>query len=331
MLYVPNNYSNDPQMNLAIEEYLLRREDITDDILLFYINKPSIIIGRNQNTTEEINTSYVEEHDIQVVRRLSGGGAVYHDLGNLNFSFITNKSQENTQNFKKFTKPVIEALDHLGVQAELSGRNDILVNGAKVSGNAQFNGRTRMFSHGTLLYNADLSNVAKALNVKPSKIESKGVKSVRSRVANISEFLPDHLKNLHTEEFRDRIRDIILQASTNNTYTLTDRDWDGIEALMEDRYNNWEWNYGKSPKSNVTKEHRFPFGEIEAKMQIDKGIIQSIKIYGDFLGNGNVADIETRLTQQPYQPQAMRTALADLTITPYFNGLTNDEFVDFLY
>ena len=331
MLYVPNNYSNNPQMNLAIEEYLLRREDITDDILLFYINKPSIIIGRNQNTTEEINTTYVEENDIQVVRRLSGGGAVYHDLGNLNFSFITNKSEENIQNFKKFTKPVIEALARLGVEAQLSGRNDILVNGAKISGNAQFNAKSRMFSHGTLLYNANLSNVAKALSVKPSKIESKGVKSVRSRVANIAEFLPDHLNNLPTTEFRDMIRDTLLESSTNHTYTLTDEDWTGIHKLMSHRYKNWDWNYGKSPKSNVTKENRFPFGEIVAKMDIDKGIIQAIKIYGDFLGNGDIADLETCLTAQPYQPEAMLTALSDLQVAPYFNGLTNKEFVEFLY
>ncbi|MRS04884.1 lipoate--protein ligase, partial [bacterium] len=164
MLFVDNLDEHDPAVNLALEEYMLRQSDLHEDLLLFYINEPSIIIGRHQNTLEEINRDYVEEHNIHIVRRLSGGGAVYHDLGNLNFSFITDYQAENFQNFRKFTEPVVRALSTLGVKAELTGRNDIQIDERKVSGNAQYISRGRMVSHGTLLFNSDLSHVSDALN-----------------------------------------------------------------------------------------------------------------------------------------------------------------------
>src|SRR3954447_3269134 len=199
MLFIDNQKNYDPRINLAIEEYALKHLDINETYLLFYINEPSIIIGKNQNTIEEINTEYVESNGIHVVRRLSGGGAVYHDLGNLNFSFITKDDGESFHNFRKFTEPVVSALQKLGVNAELSGRNDIEDGGRKISGNAQFSTKGRMFSHGTLMLNSEIENVVSALKVKKDKIESKGIKSVRSRVANISEFLTEKIR---IEEFR---------------------------------------------------------------------------------------------------------------------------------
>lgn len=194
MLFIDNKGITDPRVNLAIEEYCLKKLNIDETYLLFYINEPSIIIGKNQNTIEEINTDYVEENGIHVVRRLSGGGAVYHDLGNLNFSFITKDDGESFHNFKKFTDPVVEALRELGVQAELSGRNDIVVGGRKISGNAQFSTKGRMFSHGTLMLDSEIDHVVSALKVRKDKIESKGIKSIRSRVANISEFLTEKVQ-----------------------------------------------------------------------------------------------------------------------------------------
>src|SRR4051794_2619557 len=199
MLFIDNKGITDPRINLAIEEYALKNLDINETYLLFYINEPSIIIGKNQNTVEEINTEYVEGNGIHIVRRLSGGGAVYHDLGNLNFSFITKDDGESFHNFKKFTEPVVAALHKLGVNAELSGRNDIVVEGRKISGNAMFSTRGRMFSHGTLMLDSEIDAVVSALKVKKEKIESKGIKSVRSRVANISEFLETKVS---MEEFR---------------------------------------------------------------------------------------------------------------------------------
>ena len=199
MLFIDNKGITDPRINLAIEEYALKNLDINETYLLFYINEPSIIIGKNQNSVEEINTEYVESNGIHVVRRLSGGGAVYHDLGNLNYSFITKDDGDSFHNFRKFTEPVIAALKQMGVNAELSGRNDILAEGRKISGNAQFSTKGRMFTHGTLLFNSEMDHIVSALRVKKDKIESKGIKSVRSRVANISEFLTE---TVDIEEFR---------------------------------------------------------------------------------------------------------------------------------
>src|SRR5699024_8084444 len=202
MIFIDNEGITDPRINLAIEEYAIRNFTDHNDYLLFYINEPSIIIGRHQNTLEQVNQEYVEEHHIHVVRRISGGGAVYHDLGNLNFSFMTDYNPEKLNNFKQFTAPIIKILNEMSVPAEMKGRNDIEANGKKISGNAQFSSVKRMFSHGTLLLNCDLSEVTKALTVKMTKIKSKGHKSARARVANIAEFLDEPLT---TEAFKEKI------------------------------------------------------------------------------------------------------------------------------
>jgi lipoate-protein ligase A len=329
MLFVDNQNMTDPRINLAIEEHLLRNLDTDEEILLFYINEPSIIIGRNQNTLEEINRDYVEAHDIHVVRRLSGGGAVYHDLGNLNFSFITPYEAGSFQNFAKFTAPVIRVLHDLGVDAELSGRNDILVNGRKISGNAQYRTATRMFSHGTLLFDTTLEDVVAALNVSQEKISSKGLKSVRSRVANISEFLDEPMTTL---EFRRRLLEGIFAGSEGiPQYTLTEEDWESIRSIKGHRYDLWEWNYGKSPRFNVQKSHRFPSGKIDVRIDVQRGLIEEIKIYGDFLGDGDVAEIEARLQGTRYDREALAAALVGVELAPYFGGVTQEEFADLLY
>jgi lipoate-protein ligase A len=328
LIFVDNQNHTDPRVNLAIEEHLLRNFSVEEDILLFYINEPSIIIGRNQNTLEEINHLYVEEHGIHVVRRLSGGGAVYHDLGNLNFSFISNNGRENIHNFKKFTAPVIDVLLEMGVNAELGGRNDILVDGRKISGNAQYSAGIRMVSHGTLLYNSDLSQVSEALNVKIDKIESKGIKSVRSRVANICEFLENPVDIL---DFRERLKDGILSKSENSEYQLTPTDWTAINQFTQDRYAQWDWNYGRSPAFNVQKKKRFPIGEIDARIEVNQGLIKNIKIYGDFLGLSDVHDIEGLCIDQKYDRQSLLAVLNGRDLHQYFGALSAEELVNFLY
>jgi lipoate---protein ligase len=329
MLFIDNEGITDPRVNLAIEEYALKNLDVNETYLLFYINEPSIIIGKNQNTIEEINTKYVEENGIHVVRRLSGGGAVYHDLGNLNFSFITKDDGESFHNFKKFTEPVIQALKKLGVNAELSGRNDILVEGRKISGNAQFSTRGRMFSHGTLLFNSEIDAVVSALNVKKDKIESKGIKSIRSRVANISEFLTEPM-TIH--EFKQILLRYIFNTDGEiPAYKLTEADWKEIHRISEERYKNWEWNYGKSPKFNLQHAHRFPIGQIDVRLEVNKGIIENCKIYGDFFGVGDVRDIEQLLTGIRYSKQEIEKALKDINIQTYFGNITKEEFVDLVY
>ncbi|WP_430493905.1 lipoate--protein ligase [Rossellomorea marisflavi] len=328
MQFIDNKGITDPRINLAIEEYALKNLDINESYLLFYINEPSIIIGKNQNTIEEINTDYVEKQGLHVVRRLSGGGAVYHDLGNLNFSFITKDDGDSFHNFKKFTEPVIEALNKLGVKAELSGRNDILAEGRKISGNAQFSTKGRMFSHGTLLFDSEMENVVSALRVKKDKIESKGIKSIRSRVANISEFLEEKMT---IEEFRSTLLKYIFNDSDVEEYVLTDEDWNRIHALSKERYQNWDWNYGKSPSFNLQHSHRFPVGQIDVRLEVKKGTIENCKIYGDFFGVGNVDEIEEKLTGIRYERNEIERVLEAVDIQHYFGKVTKEEFIDLVY
>ena len=329
MLFIDNKGITDPRINLAIEEYALKNLDINQTYFLFYINEPSIIIGKNQNTIEEINAEYVEKNGIHVVRRLSGGGAVYHDLGNLNYSFITKDDGESFHNFRKFTEPVIAALKKLGVNAELSGRNDIEVGGRKISGNAQFSTKGRMFSHGTLMLNSEMENVVAALKVKKEKIESKGIKSVRSRVANISEFLE---KKISIEEFRSfLLRNIFDGQQEIPEYVLTEEDWTKIHELSKERYQSWDWNYGKSPKFNLQRSHRFPVGTIDIRLEVSKGMIENCKIYGDFFGVGDVSEIEAKLTGIRYEKGEIEKALANIDTTYYFGNVSKQELINLIY
>jgi len=329
MIFIENEGITDPRINLALEEYALRNFGESDDYLLFYINGPSIIIGRNQNTLEEINDEYVRENGIHVVRRMSGGGAVYHDEGNLNFSFITNYKKENLHNFKKFTKPVIQVLKEMGVDAEMSGRNDILAEGRKISGNAQFSTGKRMFSHGTLLFNSDLEEVTRALDVKMNKIESKGHKSVRSRVANISEFLNDELS---VSEFRQRLLDGLYQERDKfETYHLTENEWNAVHALKDEKYGNWDWNFGRSPDFNIQRSKRFAVGEIDLRLDVEKGHIKNLKIYGDFFGKEPVDEIEEMLKDVRYEPSDIEIALNGIDVQEYFGNVEKAEFLDLVY
>lgn len=330
MLFIDNQNITDPRINLAIEEYALKHLDIDETYLLFYINEPSIIIGKHQNTVEEIHVDVVREKGIHVVRRLSGGGAVYHDLGNLNFSFITKDDGKSFANFRKFTEPVIQALQKLGVQAELSGRNDILVDGKKISGNAQFSTRGRMFSHGTLMFNVHLEDVVEALNVKQEKIQSKGIKSVRSRVANIVDYLKEPMD---IQQFRQILLEHIFEGQHPiPEYVLTEEDWQKIHEISKERYQNWDWNFGESPEFNLQQSKRFPIGSIDVRLNVgEKGIIQSCKIYGDFFGVGDVADIENRLSGVRYDRDLIGQALADIDVKHYFGDISKEEFLDLLY
>lgn len=328
MIFVDNLNNFDPRINLAIEEHLVRNVNVGDDILLFYINQPSIIIGRNQNTLEEINYPYVDENQIIVVRRLSGGGAVYHDHGNLNFSFINANGREFLHNFKKFTTPVVKVLNSMGVPAEMNGRNDIVVEERKISGNAQYAIGTKLVSHGTLLYNSDLSKVSEALNVKVEKIESKGIKSVRSRVANISEYMSEPMDVL---EFRERVKHGILAEANNGEYKLTQQDWEAITQISRERYQQWEWNFGRSPKFNIQKTQRFPFGQIDARIEVHNGEIQQLKIFGDFLGLRDVSDVKSRLIGIRYDKLHLQEALESIELKDYLGGLTSQELATFLF
>jgi lipoate-protein ligase A len=328
MLFVDNENVTDPRLNLAIEEHLLRNLESEEDILLFYINEPSIIIGRNQNTLEEVNRDYVEAHGIHVVRRLSGGGAVYHDLGNLNFSFIMRRGKENLIDFKKFTAPVVRALVEMGLPAELGGRNDIQVEGRKISGNASYSVKSGMVCHGTLLFGTDLERLSQALKVKPGKIVSKGIKSVRSRVANINEFirLP-----MDIEAFRAHLVAYIYAGGGVPEYHLSGEDWMAVRKLADERYRSWDWNYGRSPDFNVEKRERFAGGEIDARLDVQQGLIRSVKFYGDFFAEAETEGLEQLLTGVRYTRDDISRVLRGVAIERYFSGLDLATFTAFIY
>ncbi|MCP3026732.1 lipoate--protein ligase [Halobacillus sp. A5] len=332
MLFIDHEGVKDPRINLAIEEYALKNLDINETYLLFYINEPSIIIGKNQNTIEEINTNYVDENGIHVVRRLSGGGAVYHDLGNLNFSFITKDDGDSFHDFAKFTEPVTQALNKLGVAAELSGRNDIVVDGRKISGNAQFSTRGRMFSHGTLMLDSEIENVVSALNVKTEKIKSKGIKSIRSRVANISEYLE---QSITMDEFKHLILRYIFDVEDVKNvpqYKLTEQDWAEIYKIADERYRNWDWNYGKSPKFNIQQTKRIEgAGSYDIRLDVSKGFIRNVKIYGDFFGVGDISEIEGLLIDVKYERASIAEALEQVEISHYLGKITKEDFLNMIY
>ncbi|MCO6494933.1 MAG: lipoate--protein ligase [Bacteroidetes bacterium] len=329
MIFIDNEGNTNPKYNLALEEYALRNFGSDNDYLLFYINEPSIIIGRNQNTLEEVNQKYVTEKNIHVVRRISGGGAVYHDLGNLNFSFISNHDIKSINNFGKFTAPVIKVLNSMGVKAELKGRNDILVDERKISGNAQFSTGKRIVSHGTLLFNTNLGEVANALNVKMSKIESKGLKSVRSRVANISEFLDSPMG---ISEFRNTLlKGLYAEGEPFEEYRLSENEKRGVKELQKSKYESWDWNYGRSPKFNIKRSKRFPIGEIDLRINVENGYIDEVKVYGDFFGKEPVEKIENLLKGIRYEKTDIENRLSDFNVTDYFGELSNNEFVELVY
>jgi lipoate-protein ligase A len=323
MRFVDNENITDPRLNLAIEEHLLRNMNLAEPILLFYINEPSVIIGRNQNTIEEIDPDYIKSKGIHVVRRLSGGGAVYHDLGNLNFSFIT-QGKEGLHDFARFTDPVIDILRHLGVAAELRGKSDIFAGDKKISGNAQYSTAGRMFSHGTLLFDTNLEEMLKALNPRQGQIESKAVQSIRNFVINIRELLD---QDMDIYGLKQSILQGIFGQGPLPTYPLSSADWDDIQAISDQRYRQWDWNYGRSPDFNIQKSDRLPAGKFDVRIEVIDGHIGTLRIYGDFAGLRDVAELEQHLTGIRYDREALATSLADVDLQTYFGDLNKADFL----
>ena len=319
--------THDTAFNIALEEYCFKQLKDEDEIFLLWINEPSIIVGKYQNTIEEINTEYTREKGIHVIRRISGGGAVYHDLNNLNYTIISNrdKGQEGF-NFKEFSKPIIETLAELGVKAEFTGRNDLEIDGQKFCGNAQAYIKDRVMHHGCLLFNVDFSALGDALKVSKDKIESKGVKSVRSRVTNI---LP-HLKTpITVEEFGDKIMEYMKkQYPDMKEYVFSKEELDYIAKRAEVK-RSWEWNYGESPEFNITRGKRFKNGKIQIFATVENSRIKNIKFYGDFFGkNEDLSEIENLLKDVKYTREDVKEKLEMVDIGEYFSKFTVDEVVE---
>lgn len=322
--------------NLATEQYLMNNKEFGEPLLLFYYEEPCIIVGRNQNTLEEINQKYVQDNNIRVTRRLSGGGAVYQDLGNLCFSFVVDSDSEEFGDFKSFTQPIVDALHEMGAtSAEVSGRNDILVDGRKFSGNAMYTRNGKTFSHGTLMLDVDLDVVTHALNVPADKIKSKGIKSVRSRVTNLKPFLASEYQDLSVPEFRDILLKKLFHVDDlaqikEQEYVVTNEEQAKIDQIYEEYYNNWDWVYGKSPEFSVQKRQHFDMGTVDARIQVEDGKIENIKFFGDFFGPQDISQLAEQLKGTPYTQAALTNVLTAANTSQYIVGVSVEELVDLL-
>ncbi|KRM96929.1 lipoate-protein ligase [Liquorilactobacillus aquaticus DSM 21051] len=326
----------DIRRNLATEQYLMNNNKLKLPLLLFYIEKPCVIVGRNQNTLEEVNQKYCRENGVTVTRRLSGGGAMYQDLGNLCFSFIVDADSQQFGDFKTMVAPIVDALHEMGVTgAEVTGRNDIVVDGKKFSGNAMYTRGGKTFSHGTLMLDVDTDEVTKTLNVPLDKIKSKGIKSVRSRVTNLRPYLSPKYKNITTEEFRDLLIKNVLGVDDVSQigqyeYKLTEDDEKKIAELEEKFYSNWDWVYGQSPEFTVKKRKHFTNGTIDARVLVEKGKIKSITFFGDFFGTHLVSELKEILTGCMFEKDEIEKALEDTDLNQYFQGIPRDDVIELL-
>ena len=329
MIFIKND-SKDPYFNLALEEYALKELDVDDDFFILWQNENTIVVGRNQNTIEEINSKAVKEKEVNVVRRMSGGGAVYHDFGNINYTFITRSDDDSKHNFKKFTRPIIDALDSLGIKAEFTGRNDITIDDKKISGNAQYYYQNKMLHHGTILFDVNPDILKDVLNVKADKIASKGIKSVKSRVTSISK----HLKEpMTSEELRDMLLKFILDTEdvSEKEYVLTDKDIVNIQKLADEKYSTWDWVYGESPKFELQQSKRYKGGNIDIRLNVKNGIITDFKIFGDFFGKKDIKEIEELIVNNRFEESHIRNILKDIDFNDYFLNITLDEFLECMF
>ncbi|MCL2684331.1 MAG: lipoate--protein ligase, partial [Synergistaceae bacterium] len=310
--------------NLALEEHLLTHTDI--EVVMLWRNSASVIIGRNQNALEEVNLGYAEERNIPVARRLSGGGAVFHDLGNVNYTIIRDIRRDDFNNYEYFTRPVIGYLETLGVRAELQGRNDLVIGGAKFCGNAQAVKGGRILHHGCILYSADFSNLAGALAPRDIKFTSHGVKSVRKRVTNIA----DHMDTPVTvENFLDGLNRYFAEHIEGvEPYSLSPEDISAAERLAAEKYSSWEWNFGASPAYNMKRSRRYDFGLIDVLMSVERGEIREARIYGDFFGERDKEELEKLLTGVRHDRESIISALRNAEIGKYIRGMKMTEFVD---
>lgn len=321
MFYV-ETHSHDPYYNLAFEEYILTNYT-SGDYLILWQNENTIVVGQNQNTAAEINQAFVEQHGIRVVRRSTGGGAVYHDLGNLNYSFITDMGDAEQFSKQRFTQPVVDALCKLGLNAAASGRNDILVDDRKVSGTAQRKVQNRILHHGTLLFDSNPAMIAGALNADPTKFKDKSVKSVRSRVGNIRSALP---ADMDLPAFWDYLKCELLDEQT--TYLeLSSQELEAVRKLQASKYQTWEWNYGRTPAYTFCNKRRWNGGSLEVRIAVEKGFISDISFYGDFLSLEPLDPLTAGLRSCPYRKEDFCEVLKQFHLPSFFGSISAEEII----
>lgn len=327
MIYI-NNRCNNPCYNLALEEYFLKNVQVDEDVVVLWQNRKAVIIGRHQNAADQLNQEYAAKNDIELARRMTGGGAVYHDSGNLNYTFITTYTNGKNLDFKKFAEPIINALRNLGLKAELSGRNDILIDGKKISGTAQAGAGNKIMFHGTLMYDVNTEILNKVLNVNIEKIKSKGIKSIKNRVTNMKPYLPP---DVGIEEIKNEIIRVISEKNDVREYFLTDNDKKIILDIVNQKYRTKEWIFGESREGELHNKKRFDGGEIEFNFSINSGCITSCRINGDFLGLYSVYDIEQKLNGCIYEYEMIKKRLLEVDIKDYFGSISVEEILNCIF
>lgn len=322
-----NNKSLDPYFNHALEEYFLKSSN--QEYFVLWRSNPCILIGKNQNAYNEINIEYVSANDLPVVRRLSGGGAIFNDLGNILFGFISNEVHDVFGDFKRFTAPIINVLHQLGINAELTGRNDLTIEGKKFSGNAQARHNNRIIHHGSILYSSNMSQLSAALKVNPLKFKDKAVKSTISRVTNISEYLKNPME---VEEFMNYLFDYIIKTDKNSEiYTLSVDDIKSIEKIKTEKTSTLEWNFGNSPKYSFVKEKKFSGGVLQINLNIKNGYIDKLKVYGDFFSQQDITELETKLEGNKFEELTIKGILKLINVDNYMKNITIANILELMF
>ncbi|MGB5423615.1 MAG: lipoate--protein ligase [Desulfobacterales bacterium] len=325
---IDNNNTSDPHLNLAIEECALRHLDPDRTYFLMYVNRPSVIVGRHQNILEEVNLPFAARHGLHVLRRISGGGAVYHDYGNLNFSFIRHHDRRSLKDISHILEPVRSVLLKLGVAAEFNHRNDLFVAGKKISGNAQFSNTKRIILHGTLLLKSDLASLRRALQANKGRIISRTRKSVPSDVTNISDHLPP---GIGMDVFQQQLVECIAEREGGlQKVPLPDQEWNSARRLSREKYGSWEWNFGRAPAFRIRRSSRTPDGYLETMIAVEGGCIVGIRFGKNVNGIGHAVQLERRLLGIPYHLEAIQTRLSGADVRSFGMTLTANQLAEHL-
>lgn len=320
------NHENDVFYNFAVEEYFV--ESYKEPVFILWKNKPNVMVGRNQNTYAEINEEFCEANNIAVVRRLSGGGAVYSSPENFQYTLILDKNEHAQVSFKSLAKPLIAFLKTLGIHAEFTGRNDILIDGKKVSGNAQYHNKNILLHHGTILFDVDIDQLTKSLTPDLTKLTAKGIKSIKSRITTIKERLVDEMT---VDEFIEKFMKFQLEDSKDNYIKpLTRGEKEEILKIKENRWDQWAWNYGKNPKFSNTKKKKFDSGLVEVNYEVENGVLSNIKIYGDFFSDLPIESLEEILIGVSFDEKSIQDKMTKVKMHDYINGITSQDFIQLL-